>query len=392
MAKIKKFWNVIDEAETAEIMIYGKISDESWFEDEVTAKQFAKELKMIGGKNINVHINSLGGDVFAAQAIYTQLKNYSGEVNVYVDGICASAATIIACAGDKVRMPVNGIYMIHNPLTYIYEGCDAAQLEKITNALKAIKQTIINVYLEKTGDKINENKLSKLMDNEKYMTAEEAEKYGFIDEICRKSANIENKNGRIYINSLEIDKKHIRNICEFENIVNRKVANDMENEQTLFQKFKNWLKMENKVKNEDEEPEEDKNKESEGTEENGTADGKVKSAADKIKNAAIQAERKRVAELETMKTGNAIIDKFIDTAKANGEGVEKVKAYVETMKQATAPRNSGMDQLKDLVSDNLNSGASNLIPDGRTDKTSEEEKNEAIKALAGYMNQIRGVE
>ena len=379
----KKFWNIKNDTEAAEILIYGQISDESWFEDEVTPKQFATDLKNFDGKDVTVRINSMGGDVFAAQAIYNQLKEYSGKVSVKIDGICASAATIIACAGDTVTMPNNTIFLIHNPATLLIGAYDAPYLERVGNALNTIKQTIINVYLNKT-DKLNSKKLSKMMDEEKIMTADEALEYGFIDEICGKPAKIENKSGQIYINSLMIDTRKLKNAAEFEKIINRKVEKLDEN--TLFQNFKNWLNA--KIKNEDDDDDE-KDKKSEKTNGDDSKDDKGKST-EKIKNAILAEDRKRITALIALKTGNAAIDKFIDVAIVQGDSVEKVKAYVEAIKETAPPQNKGTQQLKDFVKDNLSSGAENLQGGLPADDNGEAAKEAAINDVAKYMNQIRG--
>ena len=98
--KSKRFWRFVNEAgdDNAELLLYGAIASQSWYDDDVTPRQFNDDLKECGGKNLTVRINSPGGDVFAAQAIYTMLKGYSGKKTMHIDGMCASAATIIACA------------------------------------------------------------------------------------------------------------------------------------------------------------------------------------------------------------------------------------------------------------------------------------------------------
>ena len=381
----KKFWNVKNESETAEILIYGQISDESWFEDEITPKQFATDLQSFDGKDLTVRINSLGGDVFAAQAIHNQLKDYSGKVSVKIDGICASAATIIACAGDTVSMPNNCIFMIHNPSTILIGSYDAPYLEKVGNALNTIKQTIINVYLNKT-DKLNAKKLSKFMDEEKNMTADEALEYGFIDEICGKPAKIENKNGQIYINSLMIDTRKLKNSAEFMKIINRKV--EKLEDKTVIQKFWNWLKTENKVKNDDETGEKD---EKNGNISDNDNPAENKKAANSAKNAILAEDRKRISALIALKTGNSAIDKFIDVAIVQGDSVEKVKAYVESLKEAAPPQNKGTQELNNFVKDNMTSGAEDIKGSGGDDNNNEAAKDAAIDDIAKYMNQIRGV-
>ena len=190
----KNFWKFKNEAESeeAELLLYGELSNESWYGDEVTPQQFHDDLIACGGKNLAVHINSPGGDVFAAQAIYTQLKNYPGKVTMYIDGMCASAATIIACAGDSVVMPSNTIYMIHNPKSAMLGYFDAPQLDKISASLGAVKQTIVNVYMARVQGNLSEVQVKHKMDSEEWMTADTAKSYGFVDEITE-AIPIENR-------------------------------------------------------------------------------------------------------------------------------------------------------------------------------------------------------
>ena len=354
----KKFWNLSNE--TAEILIYGQISDESWYEDEITPKKFAEDLKTFGSADLTVRINSQGGDVFAAQAIYNQLKLYSGVVNVVIDGICASAATIIACAGDKVTMPVNSIFMIHNPSTIMLGAYDSTELEKISKALATIKQTIINVYQSKNNN-FNAKKLSKMMDDETYLTAEEAKNYGFVDEISGERLKLEDRNGKIFINSLAIDTKYLKKPAEFENIINGKVKRM--DEKSLFQNFKNWL--DSKMTNDNE------------------VDAVEGSEIEKAK----AAERQRMIALDSLKTGNEIIDKYIEAAKVQGEGAEKAEYYVNKMIEVMKTQNSGIDELRKFVADNLKSGAEgikNNLAEQPNDKES------AINEMVKFMNQNRG--
>ena len=115
---MKHFWNFQDSAggDAADLYIYGPIvSSSSWWDDSIDAVQFSEDLKALGGKDVTVHINSPGGDVFAAHAIHNQLIAYAGNVDVVIDGIAASAATIIAMAGARITMPTNSMMMIHNP-------------------------------------------------------------------------------------------------------------------------------------------------------------------------------------------------------------------------------------------------------------------------------------
>lgn len=179
----KRFWEFKNFTDTtADLYIYGEISDYSWWGDEVTPKQFADDLEEV--KNVdtlNVRINSVGGDVFAAHAIYSLLKSAKPQIMVYIDGLAASAATIIMMAGDKVMMPPNAMIMIHNPWT-VARG-EAKDFEKSIEILSKVKDSIILAYEAKTG--LDKEELSALMDAETWMTGQEAYDKGFIDELIQ---------------------------------------------------------------------------------------------------------------------------------------------------------------------------------------------------------------
>lgn len=204
-----KFWNFIPgtEAKPPELLLYGAISSQqSWWEDRVTPAAFNKELAELGDvPEIVVRINSGGGDVFAANAIYTRLKDHSAKITVKVDGWAASAATIIAMAGDKVQIARNGVFMIHDPSMTVWDSFTAEEFEKLAEELKVIKQSIINTYAMKTGRESTD--IEALMASETWWTGEEAVNNGFCDELMFEtsvSAAIENK-GRVIVNSVPLD-------------------------------------------------------------------------------------------------------------------------------------------------------------------------------------------
>ncbi|MBE3586561.1 MAG: Clp protease ClpP [Thermoanaerobacter sp.] len=180
---MNKFWQFKNiGGDEPELLLYGPISETSWWGDEITPKQFAEDLKALGNiSNLTVRINSSGGDVFAAQAIYTMLKDHPANVIVKIDGVAASAATVVAMAGDIIKAPANAMLMIHNPLVVLWGMYNANELEKMADVLDAIKESIINAYVAKT--KRDRKELSKMMDRETWMTAEEAKAEGFVDEI-----------------------------------------------------------------------------------------------------------------------------------------------------------------------------------------------------------------
>lgn len=166
----------------AEIYIYSDIGYD-WWEDKSSAQIFAEELKELGEVNsIDLHINSNGGDVFDGQAIHSLIKNHKAYVTVYVDGLAASIATVIAMAGDKVVMPKNAMMMIHNAWTGIYGN--ANDLRKMADDLDHINDTIVNTYLAKGKDKADESKLRELMDKESWLNAEECFELGLCDEVA----------------------------------------------------------------------------------------------------------------------------------------------------------------------------------------------------------------
>lgn len=160
----------------------GTIAEESWFDDDVTPQLFKDELNS-GTGNITVWINSPGGDCVAAAQIYNMLSNYKGKVTVKIDGIAASAASVIAMAGDTVLVSPVSMLMIHNPATIAWG--DHAEMQKAIDMLAEVKESIINAYVLKTG--LSRPKLSHLMDAETWMDANKAVELGFADEIMARA-------------------------------------------------------------------------------------------------------------------------------------------------------------------------------------------------------------
>lgn len=189
---MKKFWNwknktmTNQETETQSqeriLFLNGTIAEESWFDDEVTPVLFKDELNS-GEGDITVWINSPGGDCIAAAQIYNMLMDYKGNVTVKIDGIAASAASVIAMAGNKVIVSPVSMIMIHNPAT-IAAG-DTAEMQKAIAMLDEVKESIINAYEIKTG--LSRARLSHLMDAETWMDANSAIELGFADEIMQRN-------------------------------------------------------------------------------------------------------------------------------------------------------------------------------------------------------------
>ena len=179
---MKRFWNwVRDETNPQErtLRLEGAIAEESWFDDEITPKVFRQEL-FDGDGPITVWINSPGGDCVAAAQIYNMLMDYPHDITVKVDGLAASAASVIAMAGTRVIMTPVSLMMIHNPLT-VAMG-DSEEMRKAIQLLDEVKESILNAYEIKTG--LSRARLSHLMDGETWMNAKKALELGFCDEIA----------------------------------------------------------------------------------------------------------------------------------------------------------------------------------------------------------------
>lgn len=184
----RRFWNwsepSVDEQDHLDpdapssrvLRLDGVIAEETWFDDDVTPALFAEELNA-GEGDITVWINSPGGDVVAAAQIYNMLQDYPGRVTVRVDGLAASAASVIAMAGETVIMSPVSMLMIHNPATLAIGDSD--ELGRAIEMLGSVKESIINAYQAKTG--MSRSKLSKLMDAETWMDARAALEMGFAD-------------------------------------------------------------------------------------------------------------------------------------------------------------------------------------------------------------------
>lgn len=176
----KKFWNFItDEAAGSELRLDGAISEYSWWDDDVTPKMFRDDLAQVSG-DLTVWINSPGGDVFAADQIYNMLKEYPGKVTVKIDALAASAASVVAMAGDEIYMSPVSMMMIHDPSTFAIGN--ESDMKEAIKVLKEVKESIINAYMDRTGKSHDE--LAALMKDEgTWMNAKKAVELGFADGI-----------------------------------------------------------------------------------------------------------------------------------------------------------------------------------------------------------------
>ena len=179
----KKFWNWRNQADEEDptervLEFYGTIAEESWYDDDITPAMFRDEL-FAGSGPVTIWLNSPGGDCIAASQIYSMLMDYKGDITVKIDGIAASAASVIAMAGTKVLMAPTSLMMIHNPATVAFG--DHVDMQKAIDMLEEVKESIINSYEIKTS--LPRKQLSRMMDETTWMNAKKAIELGFADGI-----------------------------------------------------------------------------------------------------------------------------------------------------------------------------------------------------------------
>ena len=200
----RAFWNWVRNQDGSRILtIDGVIAEESWFDDDVTPKLFREQLNA-GNGDIVLYVNSPGGDCVAASQIYTMLMEYKGRVTVKIDGIAASAASVIAMAGTEVLMAPTALLMVHNPLTVAIG--DTEEMQKAIAMLDEVKESIITSYELKTG--MSRAKIAHLMDAETWMNAQKAIELGFADGILTRETGMPDG---IAINSYQFSRRAVTN-------------------------------------------------------------------------------------------------------------------------------------------------------------------------------------
>ena len=224
---MKKFWQFKNAATpgVVELLLYGEIkSEKSWIEElfgssGIYAEEFVRDLQAMGDvSQITCRINSPGGDIFAAVAIYTQLKTHSARVVCIVDGIAASAATFILMAANEIQMPNGAMVMIHDPLAGLMGMYKADDLMKTAGTLNAIKESIVSIYAERT--KTSKAKLLQMMSDETWMTADEAIEDGFCDKKIEGEVQIQMKGKVALVNNIEHDVSGFKNLNALEHAGN----------------------------------------------------------------------------------------------------------------------------------------------------------------------------
>lgn len=194
------FWRFLDAGESAdgeepepEMELYGFISEFSWFDDDITPAIFKNDLYAHGaGGPLTIRMNSYGGDVIAASRMRAIIQDYPGRVTVRIDGIAASAATVVATAGDVVKIQDTAYYMIHDPMVMFFlASLNIEDLGRLLREMKSVKDGIVNAYEHKTG--LSRGRLASMMTNETWMSAQEAVDLGFADQVISEASPTKKK-------------------------------------------------------------------------------------------------------------------------------------------------------------------------------------------------------
>ena len=360
MPKQLKFWNVMknDEEKSAKLILYGSIgSDEYW--DNISDKAFKQDIENLGDvENIILHINSPGGSVFSAVAIANTLKNHKAKITANIDGLAASAATIITSACDTVKMPKNALFMIHNPITFAYGNNQ--DMQKTLEMLNKVKNSIIETYLNKA--KTDKETLSELMDNETWMSAEEAKEYGFIDEILDENVEKEVIENKLIINNMAFDISRFKNFKEKKiqepRVINISV-NSTGSPEEIADKFRNILNSTENQKNEGGNMtlEELKNKFPE----------LYNQIFNEGKEAGITKERERMREIDNLDVSN--YSELVENAKYN----EPVEASVLAVNILNKQKEERIQKLQNIKNDSQNNFTP-PVPNNGTAENNEEKK------------------
>ena len=360
MPKQLKFWNVMknDEEKSAELILYGSIgSDEYW--DDISDKAFKQDIENLGDvENIILHINSPGGSVFSAVAIANTLKNHKAKITANIDGLAASAATIITSACDTVKMPKNALFMVHNPITFAYGNNQ--DMQKTLEMLNKVKNSIIETYLNKA--KTDKETLSELMDNETWMSAEEAKEYGFVDEILDESVEKEVVENKLIINNMAFDISRFKNFKEKKNqeprVINISV-NSTGSPEEISDKFRDILNSTENQKNEGGNMtlEELKNKFPE----------LYNQIFNEGKEAGITKERERMREIDNLDVSN--YSELVENAKYN----EPVEASVLAVNILNKQKEERIRKLQNIKNDSQNNFTP-PVPNNGTAENNEEKK------------------
>lgn len=369
---MKKFWEIKNLSDDeAELLFYGEIASEKpWWSDGegiVTPKKFIDDLKSLSDKqNITLRINSPGGDVFAAHAIYTQLKTHSAKITAIVDGLAASAATIPLMAANTTKIPSNAMVMVHNPMLVLWGYYNAGELEKMAETLENIKESIINAYMTKTS--LDKKTLSKMMDAETWMTGEQAVEKGFADELLFDDVQAAVNGNLLVVNSISHDLSRFKHIPP-----------------QLF-KAGTPAGFNKLLKQEPAQPQPVNKKEDDGTVEIKTVDELRKNFPDLVaqvevvaREEGIKNERQRIKAIDEI--AQTVAPELVSKAKYD-EPMTAEKLAFEALKNDAA---KGRQYLDNLAKDNADSGAGKVTGQPQNQQAAKEKQAEEREAAANAI-------
>lgn len=292
----------------SDIYIYGDITKTMEHFEDTSAAGLIYDLNGVEG-DVTLHVNSAGGDVFAALAIYNALKNYSGNVTVSIDGLAASAASIIAMGGSRVTMASNALMMIHLPSAELIGYFDTKDLSKLQAQLSAVEKSLIAVY----STRIPEADARRMMNAETWLSAQEALDLGLIDEITGDvPLAIDDKHKVLFVNKLAVSTKKF----DADKLRRAMEAKTMDEQKIIAQ--------------------------------------------------VRQQELSRIRDLQALRCDNAAVNAIVDVALSDGRTVAEVQAYIDAVKKIPAPEpapavNDVADKIVAVIRDQLTSGAENVI-------------------------------
>jgi ATP-dependent Clp protease protease subunit len=367
-----RFWNFknIADSEDIELRISGEIVDDDsawiyeWFGIAAASPNaFRDELNSYTGKNLTVWIDSWGGDTTAAAGIYNALKEHKGKVTVKIDGKAVSAASVIAMAGDEIKISPVGVLMIHNPWTGV--SGEAKDLRHVADVLDVIKDTIINAYQMKTGK--SRSKISQMMDNETWMSAKTAKSEGFVDDILYSG----NESEQPIENSFMLSHLAIQNSASasMRNFIEqyRETMKDEEETEVAINSVEDLQK---------EKPD----------------------LVNQVVQDAVKVERERITSLDALDDPqNPAVHDLIADAKKTGKSAADIQTVVDIVKKhspdnaAAAENKAGQQFLAGMISDNKNSGVDGAKATGSGKQADDKQKDAAeLSFMAGVINKKNG--
>lgn len=374
-----KFWNFVndDGSDTATLQLFGTIeSEESWWsEDNVTYRQFIEELNALGNKKtIRVEINSGGGDVFAANAIYTALIMNKATIEGYILGLCASAATIILMACTVRKIAKNAILMAHNPKVTLYGSYGADDLLKLSEITDKVKESIKNAYKERLNK--TDKELNDMMNTETWLVGQEAVDEGFCTDIIEEAEVTNFVNGdALTVNGIlhTIRNDYVDSVIPDE--VRKKVL-------AITNQSGTFLNIKHKKGNEDMGEKNLTQTQIENVEQLRAAYPEL---CRQLENSAIEGERNRIQEID--KVANHIPDEMLERAKYTDAMTAKDLCFAVM----TASNNLGQAAMDNMVKDLDESGTKNVstVPTAGTAQGAGDTSAEKAGRLANFMKKDR---